>query len=292
MKKRIPYLLRIIIGIIFIISAFSKLFSIDTFEIYIFSFELFGLGLSYLIARLLITLELAIGLWLIINIDSKWAYYLTHFILWGFTIFLSVLIIKGNKGNCNCFGEFINMNPGQSIIKNLILIILLILSRKCYSFNIKFKPLYRIILPVLSLSIVLISSPPDNWRYKYYSKDTSINAKAFEDAFKNDILKQEIKEGEKIVCFYSLKCNFCKMSAQKIGTMRRMKTFSNAEIIVVFGGNPSDPSTFFKNNKLDCKNYFFISPEDFLRITNGKMPLILVMKEGKIIQKFSYRDIR
>ncbi len=287
------YILRVIVGIVFIISSIAKLLSIDSFELYIFGFELFSLGFSYLAARLVIAMELALGIFLIINIDSKFIYWVAMTVLSGFTLFLALLAFAGNEENCNCFGEFVNLNPVQSIIKNIILIAILLLSSKLSSFNLKWKNIWRIIIPIGAIATIFIVSPPDNWRYENYNRGVTLNEEAFREGFETSVLPQEINEGEKVVCFYSLKCEFCRKSAQKIGTMRRMGTFSNAEIIAIIGkGEDSpDPERYFEETKLDCSKYYYISPSDFLRITNGSMPLILVMKDGEVIEKFRYRDI-
>ena len=93
MKQGVKYALRVLLGILFIFSALAKLISVDQFEIYIFGFRLFGLGLSYLIARAIIVMELTLGILLILNLNSQ-AIYITSFLLLAFfTLFLIGLSI-------------------------------------------------------------------------------------------------------------------------------------------------------------------------------------------------------
>lgn len=289
--KNWEYIPRTLTGAMFVFAAVAKLISIDSFEIYVFSFQMLPLWGAYLAARLLIAFEAFLGIWMLINCDSKAAWWTGMVLLAAFTVRLLVLQLSGNDESCNCFGEFIDLNPVQSILKNIAFMAVLGVTYGCKSFDIKHKWLWRTLVPTVCLASVLILSPPDNWRYKDYAKYTTLNTEAFQEARTDGEIPARAFEGEKILCFYSLKCPFCKMSAQKMGTLRRMHTFPEAPIIVAFGGEKRDAAYYFRENRLDCTDWFFISPSTFLRITHGDMPLILVLKDGVIQQKYSYRDL-
>ena len=53
--------LKIIIGVVFIISSVSKLVSMEAFEMYVYSFGLFPLALNAYVARLVLVLEMILG---------------------------------------------------------------------------------------------------------------------------------------------------------------------------------------------------------------------------------------
>jgi uncharacterized membrane protein YphA (DoxX/SURF4 family) len=294
MKPGVKYALRILLGLLFIISALAKLMSVDQFEIYIFGFRMFGLGLSYLIARAIIAMELALGVLLILNMHSKAIYFTSFLILALFSLFLIGLVIAGNRDSCHCFGELVDMNPLQSLLKNIILLVLLRLSAGLNSFRIPWKPLWYALVIAGSIAAVFILSPPDNWRYDQYSQSTTVSEKALNNAFSQGLLPSDLLEGEKVVCFFSTTCEYCLMAAQKIAILRSKEQFSNGELTVVFGqGNiERDPSVFLENSELDYQRYLFLDANPFIRITEGTMPLTLVLKEGKIKAKYSYRDIR
>lgn len=307
MSNSLKYVFRVVVGVIFLISSIAKIVSIDSFELYLFSFEILPLSLTFLFARLVIAFELALGIYLILNSDSQIAYTLSFLFLAAMSGFLIGLIIAGRKDNCNCFGDLLDMNPWESLIKNVVILALLRLSGYLKPFKIWCKPLWRVLIPVAAIATVFIVRPPDNWYYDRYSSVTSFNQEEFQKDVDASILPPQIMEGEKVVCFYSNSCEFCKMSAQKIGTMRRMGTFSNGEIIAFFGMNKvfnkqrqaekeadatEKVKAFLEETKLDCDNYQFLDAKEFLRITNGSFPLILVLKDGEVINKYSYRDIR
>ncbi len=294
MKFGFKYALRVLLGLLFIFSALAKLLSVDQFEIYIFGFRIFGLGLSFLIARAIIAMEIALGLLLILNMHSRAIYFASLLTLAIFSLFLIGLIITGNRDSCHCFGELLDMNPWQSLLKNIVLILILLLSKGLRSFRIPWKPLWYTIIIAGSIAAVFILSPPDNWRYEQYSQSTTISEKALETAFSEGLLPTELLEGEKVVCFMSNTCEYCLMAAKKIAILRSKGNFSNGELTVVFikVNREYDPSVFLENSELDYQRYLFLEAKPFIRITEGTLPLTLVLREGEIIAKYSYRDIR
>lgn len=133
-KKNISWAIRIVVALLFIVSAIAKLypspyFAISTFEVK----QLYTLGFSETIApyfsRILIGIEFALGFLLLhnhflkrITIPATIALLTVFIIHLSYVTFLS----GGNSGNCGCFGELIPMTPIEAIIKNSIAVGLLI----------------------------------------------------------------------------------------------------------------------------------------------------------------------
>ncbi|MDV6170004.1 thioredoxin family protein [Flavobacterium sp. DG1-102-2] len=132
-KKYIPWTIRIVIAVLFLISAAAKMypspyFAISTFEVK----QLYPLGFSPEVAvyfsRTLIGIEFALGL-LILQ-----PHYLKRFVtpatilmLVVFIIHLTIdTIVHGNSGSCGCFGSLLPMTPVEAIIKNIVAVILLV----------------------------------------------------------------------------------------------------------------------------------------------------------------------
>ena len=137
-NNTIAWILRIVVAVLFIVSAVAKLskgeildspyFAISTFEVK----QLYPMGFSEAIApyfsRILIGIELALGLLLLQR------HYLRKFVI-PITILLLAVFIGhltyvtflsgGNSGNCGCFGELIPMTPIEAIIKNVVAVGLL-----------------------------------------------------------------------------------------------------------------------------------------------------------------------
>ena len=133
-KKNISWIIRIVVALLFIVSAVAKLypspyFAISTFEVK----QLYTLGFSDTItpyfSRILIGIEFALGFLLLnnnflkrITIPATIGLLVVFIIHLSYVTFLS----GGNSGNCGCFGELIPMTPIEAIIKNIIAVGLLV----------------------------------------------------------------------------------------------------------------------------------------------------------------------
>ena len=294
MKRRtiFKYVFRVLPGILFLISATAKLIGIDAFELYLFSFGWFSLGTSYLLARLLIAAEYTLGILLIANFHPRLAFGGSVALLAVFSLFLAGLLIAGRQDNCHCFGEWVDLNPTQSLLKNAGMLALLLLGAGMQPFRAKRKGLWLAAALVVPLAAVLIVSPPDNWRYDSYARHELVNEAALQEALETNLLPASVAEGERVVCFYSLKCPYCKMSAQKLASLRARGEFADAPVIVIFGrGADTGTTDFFAETGLKPDEIHFIEPADFLRITNGAFPVILVMDHGAVLEKYNYRNL-
>ena len=248
---KFKYVFRALLGILFLFSATAKLIGIDAFEIYLFSFGWFSLGTAFLLARLVIVAEYVLGLLLLTNFYPRLAFWGSLAMLAGFSLFLTVLAVKGNHDNCNCFGELVNLNPVQSLLKNLGMLAVLLLSAGVKPFRFRRKGLWLALIILIPLATVFIVSPPDNWRYDSYARHELVNEPAFREAVDQGILPHSVVEGDHIVCLYSLKCQFCKMSAEKIMTLRARGEFPQSPIIAIFGrGDDPDPAPFLEETGL------------------------------------------
>ena len=303
-------ILRILLGALFIGSAIAKLVSVDSFEIYIFSFEIIPLGLSFIAARLVIVAEFALGLWMICGSHSKASVVCAMAMTGAFSLFLLILIALGSKENCHCFGELVNFTPMQSLLKNIALLLLLTLCRNSESFSLPKRGLWPIAVTVASLATVFIVSPPDNWNYKGYSVkgfnssellklwETDTPEKESEAALRHIPLFESIVSGsDKIVCFFSLQCPYCRLSAKKLGVLIREGRFGeNAQVVcflpdVEYKGEVQTPEEYFEENKLLCTEFYTIPAETFVRAMSGNMPSIIHFRDGQFVEEFGYRDL-
>ena len=130
------WVIRIIISLLFLVSAYAKVyhepsayFSITTFE----AKQLVPLGFSFEISsylsRILIALEFAIGVLILLPFYLKRIVIpLTIFVLAAFCVHLALQIyLTGNSGNCGCFGTLLPMTPLEAILKNIFAIGLLMI---------------------------------------------------------------------------------------------------------------------------------------------------------------------
>jgi len=132
-KLYLPWTIRILISLLFIVSAVAKLypspyFAISTFEVK----QLYPMGfseeLSVYFSRILIGIEFALGILILQKHFLKTIIIPATLLMLG--VFTTHLIIQsfiygGNEGNCGCFGSLLPMTPIEAIIKNVIAMILL-----------------------------------------------------------------------------------------------------------------------------------------------------------------------
>lgn len=117
---------KIILGLLFIISALAKFFSIDSFEIYVFSFGMMSLPISLYASRILMAFELLLGVALVSNRYHRFTTVVTLLFVLFFIVFLSYVQLIGRTDSCHCFGELLPFNPVQSLLKNVVMLVLLL----------------------------------------------------------------------------------------------------------------------------------------------------------------------
>ena len=130
------WMIRIVISLLFLVSAYAKIyhepsayFSITTFE----AKQLVPLGIDATVAaflsRILIALEFSLGILILLPFHlKKIVVPLTIAILLLFCLHLGVQIyLTGNSGNCGCFGTLLPMTPLEAIVKNIFAVGLLII---------------------------------------------------------------------------------------------------------------------------------------------------------------------
>lgn len=126
-KQNIGWVLRIVVALLFLVSAVAKLypspyFAISTFEVK----QLYPMGFSEELARYfsrtLIGIEFALGILLLQkNFLRTLVVPATFLLLLVFVVHLTIqTYVFGNGGNCGCFGELLPMTPVEAIIKNIV----------------------------------------------------------------------------------------------------------------------------------------------------------------------------
>ncbi|MEG1762186.1 MAG: hypothetical protein RRY15_02360 [Bacteroidales bacterium] len=281
----------ICVGLLFLFSAGTKLYSIDSFEIYIFSLNFAGLDVSFLLARLLIAFELLLGLSLCVPLFQRSACWVAFVSLIGFSVFLLWQMFIPHSEHCHCFGDWIQLSHKASLIKNLFLLSLILAVLWCQE-HIKTKPRRRSYFLLLgfalfSLALPFILSPPDSFYYEQYAQKNDYNSNLLDSFLKTEHLDTT----SCILCFYGPTCPFCQLAAKKIEVIAHKNPDKFAVNFVFFGSKPQI-KLFFQKNHLVEKPYLSLSPSSFLKITQGNMPLIFLIRKGKVIHVFGYRDIR
>lgn len=291
-KMNIPfslkYLIRTIIGIIFCVSSIMKLCSIDEFELYIFSIGIFNYDISTFVARILLIIEFSIGSCFIINIYDKISKWIASLLLIIFNIYLIWRIILNDNSNCHCFGNIIELNPVNSIVKNIILCIMLAFSWKIKQTNKKYHIYIVTAIFVVYTMLVFIYSPP-NFFYNKTPDKLSINKKLLAELTD----EYNINKNKHIICFYSTNCKYCRRCASKISSIIKQTNTETFYFHVFFiEDNHYDIDEFNKKYLSNLKiKYNSIPPEKIIPIVKGALPTIVFIQDGKYVSEYDYLSI-
>jgi len=129
MKAYLPWTARIVVSILFLVSAVSKMFPLWMFEKQLVDLGVCGWCDAPYFSRLLIALEVAIGIAILQrHFIKRFVIPVTAFLLVAFCVHLSIEMVKHGamNGNCGCFGQLIPMTPLEAFIKNFLTLGLLV----------------------------------------------------------------------------------------------------------------------------------------------------------------------
>lgn len=295
MKRILLLVLKMLLGVTFCFSAVLKLLGIDQFEVYVFSFGIFSLNLSFILARLCIAWELILGIALVANVYNRLFVRLTMLTLVGFTAFLIYAIVIGRTDNCHCFGDFIKFTPWQSLGKNVAFVLLLLAVSKVESFS--FRPHWALVLLTMLVPTVTVFcvSPPDNFLFAEDGENGIVSQKLFDQYVSDngDFAETGVLDGKKIVCYFSVSCRYCQLTAQKISAMSERIPIPDTAIFYIFRGKYSatQPGKFFAKTGTKPFACTFIGSDTLNPMTHGVVPVITFMENGRIRKTFDYRNI-
>lgn len=266
-------ILRIILSVTFLISAYSKIINPGSVEVILIDQGIVSdrITAAYII-RLFIGLEFAIGILFLFPYYLKSITIpLTFILLIFFSGYLGYSgFILGEKENCGCFGEMLKMSPVESILKNILLMILVvILFVKGNDIRKKiFLPIA--VVPLVFATVFIISPIRDVSEFKF-SKFIY-----FEGAGRVDLTS-----GEKIVAVFSLDCEHCQQTASEIADLQRNEN-NLPELYVLFFSEGNVTVDLFNSITHSNFPYHMIDANDFFSLIGNQPPRIYWLRNGKV----------
>lgn len=299
LKRSLSLLLSICLGLVFIFSAYTKLIPvIETFE---FSFVDTGLANWYVapvLARLMIGLELFLGILLVANYKLKrFTLPLSVFLLLFFIVYLIIqIIINGNSGNCGCFGEQLIMTPLQGILKNIIMIVLaLMVYFTCINWELKYNGLLVSLVALNAIIAPFIVNPVD-YTYTSNNLDEKVNYPLElnllyepEDSIKVEIPKVGLRKGKQVLAFLSLTCSHCRIAAKKFRLLK--KENPKLPIYFILNGDRSDFKAFIEDTRADNIPYSFCLGKTFIALASSHLPRIYYLDNSIVVKKVDYFEL-
>ena len=243
------WVIRIIISLLFLVSAYAKVyhepsayFSITTFE----AKQLVPLGfsseISSYLSRILIALEFAIGVLILLPFYLKRIVIpLTVFVLAAFCVHLALQIyLTGNSGNCGCFGTLLPMTPLEAILKNIFAIGLLMILIKLVpnDRSKKIEIFYGFLIYLIFIVGIMVLVPIKS------SDNIIIDSNSY--LVQEDLIlegpkqiKSEFSEtlpfadnGRLILCFFAPGCDHCRAAVRSIDSLSKIvEDFPKVEIV-------------------------------------------------------------
>ena len=292
-KKYFKIIVRIGIGLFFIISAILKLLSLDNFELYIYSFNLMNLTWCGLAARAIIACELLVGILLIIKMKYKFAWWITLLMLVGFSLLLVYVILFRNDSNCHCMGDLVEIKPSISLIKNLAGIVLLLFVRNEEDYQFRFKTLALVLAFVASFVPPFVLFPMDDL-YDIFSKSSNqdFDETAF-NALMADSTMQEIRfdNGNYIVGIVSSGCQYCRTSSLKMSEIAKHNQLDTNRILYFIWGDSISIRQYKTETKSESFRFITISPIQAIRVVNGHFPTYLFISDDDVKRTADLRHL-
>lgn len=284
-------LARILLGAVFIVSSISKLSSIEGFELYLFSFGFADFDLCSVAARLLIAAEFLLGVFLVFNICFRLTRGLVLLSLAGFSAFLLWRVAIGDTESCHCMGDLVDMNPMQSLLKNGVMGLLLALAWRPHGRSFLRQRLIALAVSAASVAAVFMAWPPD---FYYRRGEDSHDLSMEQFAPVADSLS--LSDGRRVVCFYSGSCDHCRHCASKMAGIIRRHSLPTDRISVLFmqthANQDSVAVSFFRDSGDGLAlPYRYLHPFDFLPLTNGSMPIVVLLEDGRLVKEYDYTSL-
>ena len=300
-------ILRYGIGSMFIIAAILKLMSIDEFEIYVYSFDVFNFLLTTLFSRLLITGELVIGLLLIFKMCYKFTWRATLSVQILFTLFLVYVLVFRKDDNCHCFGELVELSPMESIVKNVVVIggLFLIKTTRLqdHKTTSKFVGLRKVLL-ITSVIIPFVVTPMDSVYKMIYSSEKEISTvdlyESFDKVVAMDFIENDIvfdstyvfePKGDKVVAIVSSGCKYCRLGVKKLSLMMKNNGVTPDDVNIFIWGSREGILNFREETMTEGCYYWHIMPHEAVDVTFGRFPTFIILKEKEIVNISDFRDI-
>jgi uncharacterized membrane protein YphA (DoxX/SURF4 family) len=271
--ERIQFILRLLLGAVFIFSAISKLLGAGLFEIAIVDQGLAATREQAAYpARLVIAFELFLGAALF------FPFYLKRIILplaivtlAAFTLLQGYQMTLGEEAkDCGCFGALLPMTSAESLAKNVVLLGLSLWLFKSTRAE-KRQVLLPSILAVASLAAVFLLAPVRRNYDETFAKYTQ-----FEKASRVDLTS-----GDKLVAVFNAECEHCQEAARELAALAAKSANFPPIYVLMFSENEAAISAFAEKTHTDYP-YHLIAAEDFFNLIGASPPRLYWLQDGKV----------
>jgi len=296
MSKYLSLFFLILCGLVFLLSAYAKLYPIELFEFTFVELNIASWSTAPFLSRLLIGLEFFISLALVGNLmPVRWFYNGIILLLSFFSFYLLALwYMQGNEGNCGCFGSLLPMTPLQAIVKNIVMIgLVLFLIRKPVVWNFKYRPVILVAGFILSFSLPFILNPVTLANSETFDNETTGYelevSIIYTEKKDNEAVRENLAEDKWIIGFFSMTCPHCKLAAYKFRILK--EKFPDLKVFMVLNGDDQEQVEFFKETKSEDIPHTRLKGSDFIKLSGPELPKVFFINNKIVVQKPSYYQI-
>lgn len=211
----------------------------------------------------------------------------------GYTLLLIYALVLGRTDSCHCFGDYLQLDPKQSLLKNGLLMLLFLLIYRMKEWKTPFRWMILCLAVMASTIAVFVVSPPDNYTPNY-EPEQNLQTELFNEMLDDAPLDSlDLREGKQVICFFSTGCEYCQMAAQKLSLMQQFYGFPAENITYVFMGNEEGVVEFF--GQMESPAYRHVLYKDVVRLLkaiNGNLPAIVFLDNGEVVHEYSFRNMR
>ncbi len=284
--------LKVLLGLVFVVSAVLKLFDMDKFEIYIYSYHFFSLNASFMVARLAIIIELVLGIGLISHCLHKLMWWGSIAMLAGYSLLLIYAMYLGRTDSCHCFGDFLQLDPKQSLVKNGVLMLLFLPIYRMESWKTPFRWLILCLIVMASTIAVFVISPPDNLTSNA-DPEQNLQLELFNEMLDDAPLDAlNLREGKQVICFFSTSCEVCQLAAHKLSLMQQFYDFPRENITYLFMGNEESIAKFYEESgSAQYRDLLYPDVARLLKAVNGNFPVIVFLEDGEVVHEYGFRNM-
>lgn len=283
--KILNHILRIFVGLVFILSGLTKLFPIEPFEVIFVDLGVSNWLTAPFVARFVIAFEITLGLCIIFDVWLKNIIYkVTLGSLGIFTLYLIYLLItKGNDVDCGCFGSFLALTPIESIIKNVVLIILLLLIKRRHH---NYGLVNWLIIPFLAIAFTstFLLNKVGLQNASAIELNEEVDYSGLPNLYKTDE-KIDFTKGKKVVAFLSYSCPHCESAAHKLAYLQSQYQIDNLYVVIA-SKHEKNIQVFLDKTKIDFPMMWF-DDEEFYKYSGPKIPAFVYLEDGVLKKKWT-----
>lgn len=142
--------------------------------------------------------------------------------------------------------------------------------------------------PVVAIFILAVAV---NWIH--HPDDNMVDREAFGSALEEGgaLYDAGLSEGSYVVSFYSKTCSYCKMASAKLSAIQERNGLPHDRFLTIFPGTDTVGLGAFYSNGAARYSERLISKDDYVRITYGMFPLVLLVRDGEVVDAYSHGDL-